>query len=223
MQASLEQILETKQVWQGSQEGYMDAQQSYSSGYQQLDLELPNAGWPKGALTEILTDQQGIGELRLLLPLLADQTRQGRWVAFIGAPYIPYAPSLAAYGVDLSRLLLVHPRADRDCLWATEQALRMGTCSTVISWPGQLEDRWLRRLQLAAEEGDTVGVLMRPAKYSTQPSPAAVRLNVSKNQHEDLSVHIIKRRHAWPRDAFPLSHEQLVDESAFSLAATGGL
>ena len=38
---------------------------------------------------------------------------------------LPYAPALAAAGVDVSRVLLVHPKNHQEQLWATEQALEV--------------------------------------------------------------------------------------------------
>ena len=42
-----------------------------ASGFPRLDAELPGGGWPRGALTELLAEHEGIGELGLLLPALA--------------------------------------------------------------------------------------------------------------------------------------------------------
>src|SRR5581483_2385709 len=83
-------------------------------------------GWPRGVLTEIHLPLEGIGELRVLLPALARLSREDRWIVFIAPPYIPYAPALAAGGVELSRLLLVHPKTRADHLWAVESSLRSG-------------------------------------------------------------------------------------------------
>lgn len=148
------------------------------SGFAELDAILPGGGWQDRALTEVLHDQSGLGELRLLMPALARLSHSGRWVAMVGPPNIPYAPALAAQGLDLSRVLLVHPRRDSDALWAVEQALRSGTCAAVLAWPGQLSNRQLRRLQLATESGATWGILFRPGAMAGHASPAAIRLRV---------------------------------------------
>jgi hypothetical protein len=48
-----------------------------ASGFPALDAELPGAGWPRGALTELLTTRAGIGELSLLQPALRQCAAQG--------------------------------------------------------------------------------------------------------------------------------------------------
>ena len=61
-------------------------------------------------------------------------------------------------------------------LWAAEQCQRSGSCGAVLCWPRQASDRALRRLQVAAETGQTLGFAYRPASAAHNPSPAALRL-----------------------------------------------
>jgi len=168
-----------------------------STGLPALDAALPYGGWPLGALTEILVDREGIGELRLVMPALAQLSRQGRWLAWISPPYIPYAPALAHHGVDITRVMLVRPKADNDHFWAVEQALRAGTCGAVLAWPRSGDSRRLRRLQLAAEAGNSWGLLFRPLRSAKQSSPAALRLQLLVNA-DYLQVTLLKCRGGWP-------------------------
>lgn len=163
------------------------------SGHAALDAELPGGGWPLGALVELLTDHQGIGELRLLLPALTRLTREGRKLVFTAPPYLPYAPALAGAGLDLTELVLLRPSGPRECLWALEQTLRSGACGAVLGWPKAIDDRSLRRLQLAAEQGRALGLLFRPAEAARRPSPAALRLRLEPAP-QGLMVHLLKRR-----------------------------
>ena len=163
-------------------------------------------GWPDSGLVELLPARSGIGELGLLMPALARLSRGSRWIAWVAPPYLPYAPALAAAGIDLSRVLMVYPRDSRDSLWALEQALRAGTCVAVLAWPQTLDARAMRRLQLAAEAGSSVGFLFRKDAARQQPSAVQLRLQLDcpangKNRATDtrrLSVDILKRRGGWP-------------------------
>lgn len=193
MNNALNDLLQQPGIWRATEVQHNTGMDHVSTGYTALDEALPGGGWPQGALTELLHDRPGIGELRLLIPALARLSREGRWIALIAPPYIPYAPALAGLGVDLSRVLLVHPRNDHDALWAVEQALRNGNCGAVLAWPRTVDERSLRRLQLAAEEGGTWGVLFRSALAGAQTSPAALRLQL---QHHEagLGVRLLKCR-----------------------------
>ena len=124
-------------IWRGS-ELARPACPGIASGFAALDAELPGGGWPCGALTEILPQHEGIGELRILGPALAQLAAQGKFIAWIAPPYLPYAPALAAAGIALERVLIVKTAKDGDSLWATEQALRTAACGGVLAWPRQI-------------------------------------------------------------------------------------
>lgn len=201
---SLEKLLENPRVWRGRSQ--VDTKVGLASGYPKLDRCLPGGGWPQQALTEILTDQYGIGELRLLMPALAqlsaeeahygEQTEPG-WIAWIDPPFQPYAPALQQSGIDLSRMLVVRPKDDSELLWSAEQALSSGTCAAVLLWPDKLDDQGSRRLQLAAEKGHSWAIAFRPLTARQQPSAASLRLEL-QSTGQGTRVHILKSRGGRP-------------------------
>jgi cell division inhibitor SulA/protein ImuA len=178
MDPGLSALLQRPDLWRGGEAASV-ALPSITTGFPALDALLPGGGWPRGALTEILCEGEGIGELSLLAPALARLSRQDLWLAFVAPPYLPYAPALAATGIDLARVVMIRPDKGSDILWAMEQALRSGSCSAVLAWPSFLNERSARRLQLAAEAGGGWGVYFSPASSATAPSPAALRLALS--------------------------------------------
>ncbi|MBI2316561.1 MAG: translesion DNA synthesis-associated protein ImuA [Betaproteobacteria bacterium] len=166
------------------------------SGFPVLDAELPGGGWPVGSLTEILRTQEGIGELRILGPALAALSAQGRHLAWIAPPYSPYAPALAAAGIDPGQLFVVRTGNEKEALWAIEQALRSNACGAVLAWLQSPRYAELRRLQLAAEGGGrALAVLFRPEKAAAEPSPAVLRIALGAAAG-GLAVRIVKRRGA---------------------------
>ncbi|MEX0731849.1 MAG: translesion DNA synthesis-associated protein ImuA [Aquisalimonadaceae bacterium] len=204
MNDTMHELLRQPGIWRAGTGNPRQA--AIPSGFTELDQALPGGGWPENALTEVLHDQYGIGELRLLMPALARLSRSGRWIALIAPPHIPYAPALAAQGVDLSHVLLVHPRASgkgHDALWALEQALRSGTCAAVLGWPAQADERQLRRLQLAAEAGGTWGILFRRETTADQSSPAALRLRLRQDEQGTL-ISLLKCRGGMQRQQIRL-------------------
>ena len=146
------------------------------SGFAALDAVLPGRGWPQGALTEMLLEHEGIGEIRLTLPALARVQAQGRDVVWIAPPHRPYAPALAAAGLDLARLHVVQCREPKDALWAFDQALRAPECGAAFAWLPTHDERALRRLQVAAREGRTWGVLWRRPGQRGSATAAPLRL-----------------------------------------------
>lgn len=192
---SLQTLLGRADIWRGGEQHLHEMPAGVATGHPSLDAAL-NGGWPRGALTELLLPEPGIGEIGLLLPALASLSRQGRWLAWIDPPFVPYAPSLAQAGIELSRLLLIRPAHPKERLWSLEQALRSGVCGAVLGWPVEPDMRALRRLQLAAEAGDAMGLLFRPLAAEEQASAAALRLRLEPGP-DRLHLHILKRRGGW--------------------------
>jgi hypothetical protein len=192
MPAALDQVLQNPAIWRGNQYAKV-AVDSIPTGFAELDAQLPGGGWPRAALTELLTNQQGIGELRLLTPALARLSHEEKWLVLVGPPYLPYAPGFEALGVNLSRLVIVHTKSDGESLWAAERCLRSGACAAVIAWPGPGSERSLRRLQLAAEEGKSLGVIFGPTRNAANASPAPLRIQLSAGR-DRLELQILKRR-----------------------------
>jgi len=192
MSPALDLVLQHPAIWRGDQYAKV-AVESIPSGFAELDAQLPGGGWPRAALTELLASQQGIGELRLLAPALAHLSREEKWLVLVAPPHRPYAPGFEALGVNLSRLVVVSTRSPAETLWATERCLRSGACAAVLAWPGPSHERALRRLQLAAEEGKSFGVVFGPTRNACMPSPAPLRIQLSPARGR-LTLQILKRR-----------------------------
>jgi len=188
----LDTVLAKHPVWRGA--ALAPLRQTIATGHDALDHELPGGGWPCGALTEILGRQDGIGELQLLLPALAGLTRAGKRVVWLAPPHVPYAPALAAAGVDLVHLAVIRAPGRRDALWAAEQALRAGPCHALLAWFRQARFEELRRLAVAAEASRALVALFRPGEVANEPSPATLRLALAPEESGGLAVRILKRR-----------------------------
>ena len=187
---SVDAILNHPAVWRGGECARVAP--AVSTGYAELDVQLPGSGWPAGAITEIYAERTGVGEVQLTMPAAARLTQAGRWVTLIAPLHVPYAPALAAHGLRLERLLLVESARSEDSLWACEQALRSSSSGAVLLWQEHVNERALRRLQLAAESASTSLFLFRPARVAPA-SPAALRLHVSRTEGRTV-VRILKRR-----------------------------
>ncbi len=193
MSAALEQLRRHPAIWRRQ----VPPASALPTGFPALDAVLPDAGWSMGALTEILTSRDGVGELRLAMPALAALSARGRWLAWVGPPYVPYAPALEARGIVLSRILWVRSHNTAQQLWSAEQALRSGACGAVLAWPTRVHQRRLRRLQLAAESGGAWALLFHhqapSGDASPAASPAALRLRVTPTTNS-LAVEVLKCR-----------------------------
>lgn len=190
MQA-LDASLLRSHVWRGDERAEVTVA-SIPSGFADLDALLPGNGWPRAAVTELSAPRTGAGELSLLVPALARLSAEDKWIALVSPPHLPYAPALAGARVDLSRLLIVQAADGADTLWAMEQALSSGACSAVIGWPSFVNERALRRLQLATEKGQAFGAYYASGQ-ATSSSLAALRLQLFPASGK-LGIRILKIR-----------------------------
>jgi cell division inhibitor SulA/protein ImuA len=190
--ASLADLLADARVWKlkdaSASHRLSSSHPVWSTGKSALDARLPGGGWPTASLVEVLIDVNGLGEVQLFLPALVESQRCSDgdipWLVWIAPPHEPYAPALAQQGIELARLLVVRPPSATEALWAAEQALRSGVCAAVFLWLKGTDDRWLRRLKLAAEEGGALGVLFRPERHRFESSPASLRVLMTQGEQQ---------------------------------------
>lgn len=175
---ALESLLAARTVWHAGRSAVIAAD-GMSTGHARLDGLLPQGGWPRRSLTELLLPADGVGELALLMPTLVELTRAGKTVVLVAPPYVAYAPAWQAAGVDLQQLQVIDA-APRDALWAFEQCLRSGACAAVLGWPRQASAQSLRRLQVAADSGECLGFAFRDRRHADSPSPATLRLELAQ-------------------------------------------
>ncbi len=183
-----------------------------SSGCGAIDRLLPAGGLPRGALVEWLAAPAGgAGVLALRAArqaAMGEAGSKGRAIVVVerhreqgprrqkgqSAAMSPrfYPPTAAAWGIDLSRLVLVRVASQSDEMWALDQVARCDAVAAWLWWGEQLEGRHFRRLQLAAETSGSLGLLVRPLEMQSQPSWAEVRF-VVESQGEDPAAAEVKR------------------------------
>ena len=199
--SELARLLEHPAIWRGTSVARGEV---LSSGFGALDERLPGGGWPRSGLIELLVSRFGVGELTLLLPMLAALTSVplARLCVWVAPPFEPFAPALAAHRVALERVLVVRvPAAQKrnrrgsldGILWAFEQSLGSGACDLVMAWAKHPRSKEVRRLQLAAERGRTLGVLFRPLQAARESSHAVLRMAIEPSAY-GVRVNLLKSK-----------------------------
>lgn len=160
------------------------ADDTISTGYDRFDRFLPTGGFVPGTLVEWLGVGPGSGACTLAMIVARQACNRELLGPAAGTLVIVdsdnrfYPPAAAALGIDLARTVVVSPRQDRDRNWALDQALRCPGVTAVVAWPDKLPGKTFRRLQLAAESGLTLGLLVRDDSALAEPSWAELRLVV---------------------------------------------
>lgn len=149
-----------------------------STGIPALDKLMPSGGIRAGTLVEWLSPALGSGAGTLAMLVAAAMLRDRGQLVVMDPQFQWYSPALEGLGIDLSRTIFVRPPTRQKVLWATEQALRCADVTAVVGEFGSLEDKAYRRLQLAAEAGETLGLFLRNQSFYRQPSWAELRFAV---------------------------------------------
>jgi protein ImuA len=143
-------------------------------------------GLARAALHEILAVDPGAAAAFAAV-LLA---RSGGTVLWIGAgrdSLTAWPPGLARCGLSPADLILLRAERWTDALWAMEEALRCPAVAGTLLAPDWDADATAcpldltagRRLQLAAEAGGGIGLLLRPDTPRPPPSAATTRWRIN--------------------------------------------
>jgi protein ImuA len=154
------------------------SRETVSTGCGPLDELLPERGMRRGTLAEWLAVGDGTGSSTLALLCAREACRDGGTLIVLDSRREFYPPSAVRLGIALEQLIVVRAGDAAENLWALDQALRCRAVAAVLAWPDKLDGRVFRRLQLAAEEGGGLGLLIRPDAARYAPSWADVRVLV---------------------------------------------
>ena len=178
-------------LWHASQLGRAYGR-TVDTGYPVLSAQLPGSGWPVGTIIELLVQQAGVGEMRILSPALASVSKK-RSIVLVAPQQTPHALAYAYMGVDPGRLIWLTAAKSSDALWSAEQILRAGSCSALVLWQQHIRSESLRRLLLAAQSSETLFAIVRPLACAQDASPAPLRLTV-RPALDGVAIELIKRK-----------------------------
>lgn len=152
-----------------------------------MDAALPWGGLPRAALHEILTAEPGAAAGFAALVL----ARAGGTVLWIAPEPDAWPPGLARFGLSPAQLVLVRAAREQDALWAMEETLRCPAVGAALLVAGALDLTAARRLQLAAEAGGVLGLLLRPDADNAAPTAALTRWRIGTVPSDSGSPHAL--------------------------------
>lgn len=198
MHELIKNLQDRQLIWKGLQSTTLGS--TTSTGYPQLDKQL-DGGFPTHGVIEV-ESQQGIGELRLLTPYLAQQNSQ-KLAIFINPPGKICAEFFSSQGVELDNILVIEPQRDLNALWAAEQCLKSGACHSVLLWGADLEIHQTKRLQAASETGKCLQFHFKSNSHNQLSLPVSLSMKLSSHA-QGLKVEVTKRKGSWSYGSFIL-------------------
>jgi protein ImuA len=152
-----------------------------------IDAGLPWGGLPRAALHEILAAEPGAAAGFAALVL----ARAGGTVLWIAPEPDAWPPGLTRFGLSPAQLVLVRAARAQDALWAMEETLRCPAVGAALLMTGALDLTAARRLQLAAEAGGVLGLLLRPDEDNAAPTAALTRWRIGATPSDSTSPHAL--------------------------------
>lgn len=155
-----------------------------ATGVPAIDAVLTGGGLARAGLHEVLgdeTDAARFGFIAAVLGRLPAADGRVLWCRARRASGtgVPYGPGLAPFGLDPGRLIVIESRRPAETLALMEEGLRARRLAAVVGDGVEPSLTESRRLQLAAETGDTLALLLLAHHARSPPSVALTRWRVA--------------------------------------------
>lgn len=197
-----------------------------STGIPELDRLLPHGGVPPGCLVEWFATHPGVGAETLSLRMAWHGSAQKSLLVIVDTTRQIYPPGLVYLGIDLKKTVFLHPESLQDAFWAIVQALRCSAVGAVWAKVDRLDMKTARRFLLAAEQGKTLGVLVRPFQAARDISCARVKCLVEpllchteSSQRRRVRVTVLRAKGQWEQ----ADCEVWIDDPSDPVSETFGL
>jgi protein ImuA len=204
-----------------------------SFGLGPIENAFPNRVFPTGALHEFISTRPEFtaaigGFIAGIMQTLLEKGGVCVWVSYTRRIY---PPALKRFGVDPDRIIFIDVTREKDVLWVTEEALKCQGIAAVICETRLLTFMESRRLQLAIEQSQVTGFILRKdvkvfnttactARWTVKPLRSKLRLGMPGVGHPRWQVDLLKVKNGqpgswtleWKNNAFlhqPLPQEQI--------------
>jgi protein ImuA len=128
-----------------------------------LKNAFPNSSFPTGAIHEFISAgaEDGAATAGFVSCLLSSLMSAGGATIWISSCKKVFPPALRSFGIAPDRIIFIDLHKEKEILWAMEEALKCKGLSAVIGEMHELSFTASRRLQLAVEQSQVTGFVLR--------------------------------------------------------------
>ena len=146
-----------------------------------IEEAFPNGVFPLGAIHEWVcrNNEQVAASSGLITGLLSVLMKNGGACLWIGSTNPIFPTALPAFGIAAERLIFIRVTKDWEALWVMEEALKCSGLAAVIAEMRDIDFKQSRRLQLAVEQSEVTGFILRNASKKMNNTVCAARWQVS--------------------------------------------
>jgi protein ImuA len=123
----------------------------------------PNHTFPLGAVHEFLSAglEGAAATSGFIAGLLAGLMGGGGTSLWVSSSRTLFPPALRSFGIQPDRFIFIDLQKERHGLWAIEEALKCGALTAVVGEMQEISFTASRRLQLAVEQSQVTGFILR--------------------------------------------------------------
>ncbi len=123
----------------------------------------PNASFPLGAVHEFLSERKEdtTATSGFIAGLLSPLMAAGGTSLWVSSSRTLFPPALKSFGIQPDRFIFIDLQKEKDVFWAMDEALKCSALSAVIGEMQEISFTGSRRLQLAVEQSQVTGFILR--------------------------------------------------------------
>ncbi len=171
----------------------------------------PGSSFPLAAIHEFISvnKEEGAATGGFVAALIASLMRGGGVAIWISAARNIFPPALKSFGIAPEKIIFINLKKEKEIGWAMEEALKCKGLSAVIGELPELSFTTSRRLQLAVEQSQVTGFIIRcnPRNINTTACVTRWRIKPIPSQLEETMpglgfpswrVELVKVRNGYP-------------------------
>lgn len=159
-----------------------------NSGLGIITKSFPNLTFPVGCMHEFLTSSKESSTVTasFLSGLLNSLSGNSGVNVWISPSRNVFPPALSNFGLQPDRFIFIDLKNEREVLWVMDEALKCGALSTVVGELRDLSFTESRRLQLAVEQSQVTGFIIRNDSSKLSASACVSRWRLTSLPSEEF-------------------------------------
>ena len=123
----------------------------------------PNGSFPLGAVHEFISSlpEENASTCGFISGMLSSLMSDNGTMLWISASRTIFPPALRMFGVQPDRVVFVDLNKEKDVMWVMDEALKCSALTAVVGEIKELSFTESRRLQLAVEQSQVTGFIVR--------------------------------------------------------------
>ena len=128
-----------------------------------IELAFPNACFPVAGIHEFISmEPEAVAATSgFIAGLMAMLKKDKRPCVWISTSRKLFPPALKIFGIEPDQIIFIDLQKEKDCPWVMEEVLKCNGIAVVVAEMPEISFTTSRRLQLATEQSQVTGFIMR--------------------------------------------------------------